>query len=118
MRVASWMVALSILAGCQNGALDCFDGGSLEAAYLDGEHAAEAANAVNYDLGKRDGMALTRSDGEREGATEGYAAGRTAGYNGPSGYAAGYAEGATAGQADGLADPSACASGASAGHGD
>jgi flagellar biosynthesis/type III secretory pathway protein FliH len=103
------------VTGC---GLDCFDDGALEAAYRDGEDTARAANQVDHDRGRADGLALDRTAGAAEGRTEGYRAGYDAGYESAGGYPAGYDVGYALGWDYGAADPIACSTGADDGWSD
>ena len=98
MKLVILAVALALGAGCTE--VDCQDGGALEASYKDGQRAAAAQTAVDYDHGQRDGLALTKADGERDGAADGYHDGYADAYDAAysdaydGGYSDGYADGA------------------------
>jgi flagellar biosynthesis/type III secretory pathway protein FliH len=94
--------------------IDCFDDGPLEAAYLDGQAAAQVDNRAAFDRGKVDGLALTRADGQREGAIDGYADGFADGYD--QTYSLGVSDGLASGSADGANDPGACDAGQADGY--
>jgi flagellar biosynthesis/type III secretory pathway protein FliH len=118
VRRTAFAIALAALvaSGCQK--LDCFDGGALEAAYVEGQQSAAERNAAEFDRGRRDGLALTAEDGRRDGQRDGYEAGFDDGYYGPGGYAGGYNQGYDDGHDDGVADPAACEDGADLGAAD
>src|SRR5690606_35163770 len=102
-------------AGCAD--LDCFDDGALEAAYLDGQAAAERDNAAAYEDGYERGLSLTRRDGERAGAANGYDKGYDDGYRGPGGYHDGFDDGFARGKTEG-STTTACHEGAAHGAAD
>lgn len=101
------------LSAC--GGLDCFDDGPLEAAFADGEVAAEEQNLRDHEQGRQLGLSLTLQDGRDEGLLLGYEYGYSDGYNSPAGFASGYDAGYDTGDADGRSDPAACSDGAAQG---
>jgi hypothetical protein len=112
MWLPSGLVALLVAftaAGCDR--LDCFDGAALESAYRTGEAQAATENAAAFERGRRDGLAATREDGEREGWQAGYDSGYADGYDQTygDGYDRGWIDGG-----DGAID-AGCSDGAAAG---
>jgi hypothetical protein len=99
MKLVLLALILALGAGCND--VDCQDGGELEASYNSGQHDATAQTAVDYDHGHRDGLALTKADGERDGQTEGYHDGYADAYD--AAYGVAYDDGYNAGIADGAA---------------
>ena len=112
MKLVILAVVLALGAGCTE--VDCQDGGALEASYKDGQHAAAAQTAVDFDHGQRDGLALTKADGDRDGTADGYHDGYADAYD--AAYSEGYSEGYANGGNDGAADPTACTTGAADGY--
>ena len=107
MKLVIVAAILALASGCE---VDCQDGGALEASFKDGQRAAAAQTAADFDRGHRDGLALTKADGEHDGKADGYRDGYADAYD--AAYSDGYSEGYANGGNDGAADPTACTAGA------